>query len=74
MLTSTASLLRSRLYLNLHPNVQYTRNFVAKLHLDAMASRASGTPRRFLPLAGNDKKEGAVELKGIVFDVDGTLW
>jgi len=42
----------------------------------AMATLPSGTPRQFAPL-GDSKtapKEGLQKLKGVVFDVDGTLW
>jgi len=42
----------------------------------AMTNASSKEPRRFAPLkAGNsDSTEGPPKLKGIVFDVDGTLW
>ncbi len=41
-----------------------------------MTTRLSKEPRRFAPLGeGRDKGlEGLPKLKGIVFDVDGTLW
>lgn len=41
-----------------------------------MTTRLSKEPRQFAPLgAGVDKGvKGLPKLKGIVFDVDGTLW
>jgi len=41
-----------------------------------MTTRLSKEPRRFAPLGGGGDKEveGLPKLKGIVFDVDGTLW
>lgn len=41
-----------------------------------MTTRLSKEPRRFAPLGGGVDKlaEGLPKLKGIVFDVDGTLW
>jgi hypothetical protein len=41
-----------------------------------MSTQLSKEPRRFAPLKeGGDKtREGAPEIKGVVFDVDGTLW
>jgi hypothetical protein len=51
------------------PHLHATRTFI-------MTARLSKEPRRFAPLgAGADKgDEGLPRLKGIVFDVDGTLW
>jgi hypothetical protein len=42
----------------------------------AMAAQLLKTPRQFAPLKGDGDKiiEGAPKLKGVVFDVDGTLW
>jgi hypothetical protein len=38
-------------------------------------SLSQSTPRRFAALKeGVDGQEGLPKLKGIVFDVDGTLW
>jgi hypothetical protein len=41
-----------------------------------MTSTLGKEPRRFAPLGegGEKKREGFPKLKGIVFDVDGTLW
>ncbi len=41
-----------------------------------MPTRLSKEPRRFAPLGAGDDKlaEGLPKLRGIVFDVDGTLW
>jgi hypothetical protein len=41
-----------------------------------MTTRLSKEPRRFAPLGGggDNEVEGLPKLKGIVFDVDGTLW
>jgi hypothetical protein len=41
-----------------------------------MTTRLSKEPRRFAPLGARIDKgtEGLPRLKGIVFDVDGTLW
>jgi hypothetical protein len=42
----------------------------------AMATPALKEPRRFAPLKEGAEKivEGVAKLKGVVFDVDGTLW
>ena len=41
----------------------------------AMAAQLLKTPRRFAPLKEADKTtEEAPTLKGVIFDVDGTLW
>lgn len=41
-----------------------------------MTSPLSNEPRRFAPLGkkGQDARKDLPTLKGIVFDVDGTLW
>jgi hypothetical protein len=40
-----------------------------------MTTSLSKEPRRFAPLReGAEKVEGVPKLKGIIFDVDGTLW
>lgn len=39
-----------------------------------MSTPLSREPRRFAPLGDGGSSEGAPKLKGIVFDVDGTLW
>ena len=41
-----------------------------------MATQLPKTPRKFAPLkkSGDKTIEGAPKLKGVVFDVDGTLW
>ena len=42
----------------------------------SMTTPVSKVPRRFAPLKedGDKEAEGIPRLKGIVFDVDGTLW
>jgi len=41
-----------------------------------MATQPSKEPRRFAPLSDTDGKvvAGVPKLRGVVFDVDGTLW
>jgi len=39
-----------------------------------MSIPLSKEPRRFASLAEGAEKEGLPVLKGVVFDVDGTLW
>jgi hypothetical protein len=41
-----------------------------------MSTNPPKTPRRFAPLkeGGDETAERAPKLKGVVFDVDGTLW
>lgn len=43
---------------------------------DSAMSAQLKSPRRFAPLKGNSDKDtgGVPKLKGVVFDVDGTLW
>jgi hypothetical protein len=41
--------------------------------LSSMATPLSKEPRKFAPLSGKDVGE-APTLRGVVFDVDGTLW
>jgi hypothetical protein len=42
----------------------------------AMAAQLLKTPRQFAPLKDDGAKtiDGTPKLKGVVFDVDGTLW
>jgi hypothetical protein len=50
-------------------------NFAPPRRNFTMTTPLSKEPRRFAPLRnGCEKVEGLPKLKGIVFDVDGTLW
>ena len=63
--SSSSSFVRSRKH-----------RYLASLSTARMMTPISKEPRQFAPLGEGDDKtvDGVPELKGVVFDVDGTLW
>jgi len=64
------------LSINLRPSLFFNSQPLKARRTFMMTTRLSSEPRRFAPLAAEVDKEarGLPGLKGIVFDVDGTLW